>query len=268
MAFRSLAAVLLHVLVVTLPSNARADPIRVTEGALVGDTFFVTLTATGERGLSISTSGDAFGGSYGPSHCSPCLPGDQLNIRSSWSGLDFRGLVSLDGRTFRVGGVTSGSLLADFEGDNVLMPEFAGDTRVSLTRPFSFDGLFFYPESEIPPAEPKHSRGQALPRFSLTGPFRIIPGDSAGPNTSFHLCPSRRPSSWSVSVLPAWVCGGCGSGRHRLQTHPRFNRSRHQSGPCCVGALSSHSGLPEHRLQPLALQPLRGTGSVSVWVIE
>ena len=138
-----------------------------TEGALVGDTFFVTLTATGERGLSISTSGDAFGGSYGPSHCSPCLPGDQLNIRSSWSGLDFRGLVSLDGRTFRVGGVTSGLLLADFEGDNVLMPEFAGDTRVSLTRPFSFDGLFFYPESEIPPrrAETLTGSGTATLQF-------------------------------------------------------------------------------------------------------
>jgi hypothetical protein len=167
MAFRSWAAVVLHVLVVTLPSNARAGPIRVTDGALVGDAFFVTLTATGERSLSISTSGDAFGGSYGPSHCNPCFPADQLNISSSWSGLDFRGFVSLDGRTFRVGGVTSGALLADFEGDPVLMPEFAGDTRVSLTTPFSFEGLFSYPESEIPPprAETLTGSGTATLQF-------------------------------------------------------------------------------------------------------
>jgi hypothetical protein len=160
MAFRSWAAVLLHVLVVTLPSTARADPIRVTDGALVGDRFLVTLTATGERGLSISAFGDAFGGSYGPSHCNRCLPGDQLNIASSWSGSDFPGFVSLDGQTFRVGSIdlTLGSLFTRFDGDKVLMPEFAGETRVSLTRPFSFEGLFFYPESEIP-----------RPRVELTG---------------------------------------------------------------------------------------------------
>ena len=107
MGLRSWTALVLCLLGVTLPTSAQADPVLLTDGALVGDDIRVTLNATGQRGLSLTAFGDAFSGSYGPSHCSPCLPGDLLTIASVFSDSDFPGIASIDGETFRLGGSPS-----------------------------------------------------------------------------------------------------------------------------------------------------------------
>jgi PEP-CTERM motif len=150
MGFRLGAVFLLFLLRVVLPSSAQADPVLLTDGALVGDNVRVTLDATGQDGLSITAFGDRFGGNYGPSHCSPCLPGDLLEITSVWSDNDFPGVASIGGgKTFSLGGdpFTGGSLFASFDGQSVPLPNFAGETLLSISAPFSFDGLLFFPPS-------------------------------------------------------------------------------------------------------------------------
>jgi hypothetical protein len=152
MGFRLWAVFLLFLLRVTLPSSAQADPVLLTDGALVGDNVRVTLNATGQDGLSITAFGDKFSGNYGPSLCSPCLPGDLLKIASQFSDSDFPGVASIGGETFNLGGdpFTGGSLFANFDGQSVPLPNFAGETLLSITAPFSFDGLLFFPPSNPP----------------------------------------------------------------------------------------------------------------------
>jgi hypothetical protein len=146
-----------------LASATRADPIRITAGALLGDTFGAHLNATGEREFAISAAGDKVGGIYNPAQCvgTSCFPGDVLPITASWSGGDFGGVVSIDGETFVIGLTTGeqGSALVSFNG-SLMLPQFSGTSLLSVSTPFTFSGTLFYPFPEGP---------QEQRRESLTG---------------------------------------------------------------------------------------------------
>jgi hypothetical protein len=55
---RVVAIPFLSISMALLASPTRADPIRITAGALVDDTFGARLDATGERGFAISAAGE------------------------------------------------------------------------------------------------------------------------------------------------------------------------------------------------------------------
>ncbi len=58
-----------------------------------------------------------------------------------------------------------------------------------------------------------------------------------------HPCLNPPPSPSSPSASWGWAHEGGDSGRHSVQTQPRFNRSRRRGGSCCVWA----SGAPALR---------------------
>jgi hypothetical protein len=152
MRLRVLAVPFLTLGIALLSSPTRADPIRVTAGALVGDSFGAELNATGERGFAISAAGDEVGGIYRPAadcNGSSCFPGQVIPITASWSGGDFSGVVSIEGETFPIGMTSAnhGSALVSFDG-SLTLPPFVRDPSVSLIAPFTFSGILFFPFPE------------------------------------------------------------------------------------------------------------------------
>ncbi len=214
MGLRSWTALVLCLLGVTLPTSAQADPVLLTDGALVGDDIRVTLNATGQRGLSLTAFGDAFSGSYGPSHCSPCLPGDLLTIASVFSDSDFPGIASIDGETFRLGGdpFNDESLFASFGGQSVPLPSFAGETLLSISAPFSFEGILFFPPGNTPASVPLGGAGTATIQLAWTSVLNGWELTSA----RYEFSPVPEPASVTLLGLGlTWM--GARRWRHRIR---------------------------------------------------
>jgi hypothetical protein len=147
--------VLLFVGTILLPCPARADTIAIT---ITGG----SLTSTGGSGAFVSLEGgtrltlDAAGGNglFEPwLSCDGtpdlCGPGAEVPLQAHWSGSDFTGTATLDGRAFSIGlgSLDQGSASVTFTG-SFTTPLFTGVDRLSVFAPFSFTGLLFESDRE------------------------------------------------------------------------------------------------------------------------
>ena len=131
-----------------------ADPITITGGELVGDRQGVAVTLAGP-GFALTGIGDSVGGFWGPfNSCSPCVPGAPVMFNAQWSGSDFRGTVDIGGQTYLMGSVgpDTANVAVEWVAANGVAPAFTGATTASVTAPFTFHGVFRYPN--IPSTEP------------------------------------------------------------------------------------------------------------------
>ena len=194
MGLRLWAVLLLCLLGVTLPSSARADPVLLTDGALVGDDFGrVTLNATGQRGLSITAFGDSVGGSYGPSRCFPCLTGDLLTIASVWSDSDFPGSPPSTGKHS-----ASGRTPSLVDRCSPVLTDRACPYHSSLARrscrsaPRSHSrGSSFSRPATLP--RESHSVALAPQPYSWRGRPCLTAGITRAPGTNSQRCRNPRP---------------------------------------------------------------------------
>jgi hypothetical protein len=127
-----------------------ADPIRITQGALVGDSFGARLDAASHDGrFTISGAGDSVGGIYVAYQCNfndECQPGRSLTLDSRWSGSDFQGLARVDGAGYEMSGGNAANAFVSFTGF-WSAPAFDGRSTTSIRSPFLFEGVFWYPDS-------------------------------------------------------------------------------------------------------------------------
>ena len=170
------AMVLTLVLLPALP--ARAESIHTTSGAWQ----WTGLVASGD--LNISGAGfslDAstgFAGVFWPylqCNVPECLPGTTVNLGAHWDGLDVSGTATINGTTVPVGSLnpTFGGVIADFSGSLTIPLSF---TEGSLTAPFTFTGLFQYPETPtLTHLFPLFGSGTATLTFAPV-PFEGFPG--------------------------------------------------------------------------------------------
>jgi hypothetical protein len=127
------------------PAAALADPIPITSGRLIGDQGGATVTlASAVHGFSLLGAGDSLGGIWDPGRCDgDCLPGSVQSLTARWSGSDFAGTATIDGRTFDLGLASqfTGSANVAFEGSWVA-PPFGNRTTAKVDSPFTFGGFF------------------------------------------------------------------------------------------------------------------------------
>jgi len=130
------------------PAAGLADPIRITSGSLVGSRSVATVTlGSAERGFSLVANGDSVGGIWEPGRCDgDCLPGSVQSLAAIWSGSDFPGRATVDGRTFDVdvGTEITGSANVAFDG-SWIAPTFANRTTAKVVSSFTFEGNLFFP---------------------------------------------------------------------------------------------------------------------------
>jgi hypothetical protein len=134
-------------LVMALASPGAADPVRIIAGALVfdGDSIldFEPVHLVGTRGFTFD--GHTGFGVFAPETCLvlPCSGGSALDLHAHWSGMDFGGTTTLEGRTYpRTGSASSdNSLMVTFDG-SVIVPMVSSGSTV-VTTPFTFTGRFF-----------------------------------------------------------------------------------------------------------------------------
>jgi hypothetical protein len=136
-------------------SLCRADPIVISAGFLemTGETG--SLELVGNRGFTLISNVDAFGGIFLPLGVCflGCPPGSMIPLKAFWNGGDLPGTATLDGRVFDdVGGGSddppSPQAQVDFTG-SVTMPPLVGNTAAA-SAPFSFSGSFRYPDPNDP----------------------------------------------------------------------------------------------------------------------
>lgn len=147
-------------------STARADPITVSSPITI--TSGVLSVGSGVQGTArISISGD-----HGFTFTStldrnsrvdvracgqwlPCGPGAIMSLVATWSGLDLRnGTATLDGSTYpRVGASNSPNQMWFEVAGTTAAPDFGRARSVSLTAPFTLDGLFRFGESATGPTD-------------------------------------------------------------------------------------------------------------------
>ena len=146
------AAALLGML--SLPTTAGADTIRITAGTLVGEPFGARVHLEGS-GLVLDGAGDVTGGRWdlgGFCRGTPdaCGPGSMASLLASWQDHDFPGEATLHGRTFVVGmqTTTQGSAFVEFTG-SAQLPLFKGTERITVSAPFSFRGSVLTPFDEL-----------------------------------------------------------------------------------------------------------------------
>jgi hypothetical protein len=127
----------------TLALPVSAEPIHITSG---------TLDVTGRLGSGLITlTGDAFQFDGFTRHgfspldaCWPCAPGDPINLKAGWSGLDLRGVAVWQDIAYDVGGMMDASAgQVRFTGQTTA-PDLES-TVSTLVAPFLFSGTFFFP---------------------------------------------------------------------------------------------------------------------------
>lgn len=151
------------------PAAALGDPIRITSGGLVGDQDGAAVTLrSADRRFSLAGSGSSVGGVWSPGNCDDsCLPGSDQSLEGFWSGSDFGGTATVDGRSFEfaLGSQTNAEALVDFEGSWVA-PPFTQRDRATVVEPFTFEGRFSFPETSNPlPSLELEGRGIATLRL-------------------------------------------------------------------------------------------------------
>lgn len=163
---------LLPILAICFEPAAFADPIRITSGGLVGDQDAATVTlASTARGFSLVGFGDELGGGWLPASCDGCLPGTEQSLVAAWNGSDFIGTATVDGRTFAIGlrSETQGEANVAF-GGSWFAPPFTDRTNATVTSPFTFTGIMFFPVSPNPADTPPELKlvGSGIATLQLT----------------------------------------------------------------------------------------------------
>ena len=136
--------------IVAAPSVTFADPIpvQITAGSLEMGNVGGVLSLAGEHGFTFTGGVTVVGGIFGPRNaCTPCLPGEPVNLFSTWSGNDLRGTATFQGVTYtQVGSLSSGHAFGTvtFSGPAPLAPPLEGLTG-TVTAPFDFTGQFSFP---------------------------------------------------------------------------------------------------------------------------
>jgi PEP-CTERM motif len=129
--------------------RASADPITITAGFLTADRSAVpsgTTSLVGTRGFSLEARvSHREGNVRALNECDPCAPGGLLSVGGILSGSVFSGVATLDGVTYpEIESLDApASLYFEFFG-SLRVPAFQ-TSPVTLTAPFTTQGLFFVP---------------------------------------------------------------------------------------------------------------------------
>jgi hypothetical protein len=124
-----------------------AEPVQVTGGSLTMTGTSGQLAITGDRGFSYTATVFTLNGYWAPWSLNGCYflcAAGPVSIDATWSGHDFAGTATLDGRTYENVGSFSGitSMWARFSG-TVDVPAPGLESRVLVT-PFTFTGMFHH----------------------------------------------------------------------------------------------------------------------------
>jgi hypothetical protein len=160
----SLALACTLVLLLGSASLSQADQIVITAGLLQmdGGSGFGSVELAGNRGFTLSSIVNIFGGSFSPLEQCPCAPGSTVSLNATWSGSDLLGAATLDGQSYILGiGDTDASAFVEFTG-SVVLPALLGDSA-SVSAPFLFGGFFDLPEFQQ--QEALRGRGTATPNL-------------------------------------------------------------------------------------------------------
>ena len=116
--------------------------VRITSGQLevLGNPFRRTLEVKGTAGMRLAATFEdaAF---FAADDCSPCLPGDSVDLDATLSGLSLSGTLTFRGKTHRLGmGNYDASAHLLFTGEPVVLPPFTPDGTVTLEAPFQMGG--------------------------------------------------------------------------------------------------------------------------------
>jgi hypothetical protein len=156
---------------------AEAEPIRGL-GTLLGDHDIITVNLRSRaRDFSLFGSAAPIFGFWGPACVGDCLPGEQRSLDAAFTGGDFVGRLSIDGRDYRFGFFSDqlGEAGVRFQG-TWTAPEFTGRTRATVIRPFTFEGYFRYPmfDHRREPEEMEGSGTRASAAKRATGMERAV----------------------------------------------------------------------------------------------
>ena len=151
-------------------SNARADPITITGGHILiapGLQGPGTMDLIGTRGFSVT--GQLGTGRVDPRVCFPCEPGTPISVGAAWSGLDLLGMVAtLEGVTYpQVGGANSPNQLAVELSGAAVAPAFVAGSPVTLTAPFTLEGIFFHAQELFGPVSTETLMGSGIATLTL-----------------------------------------------------------------------------------------------------
>jgi hypothetical protein len=120
---------------VALPRAAAADPITITSGQVAVEVLsgFARMHLEGD-GFALTAFAEAYTSSLGLS-CTPCRPGDTVDLGGGFFGPRAAGTALVDG-------VTYSQIFLDGMTGTFLSPSFqiAGTGDISVTRDFSFSG--------------------------------------------------------------------------------------------------------------------------------
>jgi hypothetical protein len=131
-------------------AQASAEPIHITGGSLDMTAPAGDFAITGERGFSYVARAFVQNGVWAPysSGCYFLCAEGPVSLAAVWSGHDFSGTATLDGRTYTNVGSLSGitSMFAQFSG-TVDVPA-PGASPLTVVTPFTFSGFFHHGPTE------------------------------------------------------------------------------------------------------------------------
>jgi len=179
---RALAFLTVFLVGLTVAPVARADPIFITGGQIVvgpGLNGPGTIGLIGTRDFSVT--GQLSGaGRVDARECFPCEPGTAISLGTVWTGFDLLATVAaLEGTLYtQVGGANSPNQLLVQTAGATVAPAFGTSNQVTLTAPFSFEGLFTHAPDVTGPTATETLFGSGLATLSLVR----LPGDGTVPD--------------------------------------------------------------------------------------
>ena len=214
---------LLPAMVLTLAllpaAPARAESIHITSGAWQwsGLAGAGSLTLAG-AGFSLDAHTGVNGVFWPYLQCNvpECHPGTTVNLEAHWDGLDVPGTATINGTTVRVGSLdpTFGWIIADFRGSLTIPATF---TAGVVTAPFTFTGLFAYPENPmITHRFPLFGSGTATLTFA---PYQAFPGALLMTDVRYEFSDAApTPEPASLLLIGTGLTGVfCARRRRRIQ---------------------------------------------------